>query len=108
MLLTRRSTRFAAVLAAGSLSVGAVAAPAASAQPPLITGGLVNVTITDVDLLNNVVVTALNGVTLQVAAQVCGVSVNVLAADLGPDGFAVCDVDQDSDSTTTTTVTQRR
>ena len=96
-----------ATCAAGTLALsGAAAVPAQAA--PVITGGLVNVTITDVDLLNNVVVTALNGVTLQVAAEICGVSVNVLAADLAPDGFAVCDVDQDSDSTTTTTVTQRR
>jgi hypothetical protein len=93
----------ASAIAAGGLFVGA---PAQAA--PVITGGLVNVTITDVDLLNNVAVTALNGVTLQVAAEVCGVAVNVLAADLGPDGFAVCNIEQDSDSTTTTTVTQRR
>jgi ABC-type proline/glycine betaine transport system substrate-binding protein len=97
------------VAAAGAIAAGSlfVASPAQAAAP-VITGGLVNVTITDVDLLNNVDVTALNGVTLQVAAEVCGVTVDALAADLGPDGFAVCNVVQDSDSTTTTTVTQRR
>lgn len=95
----------ATVFAGGIVLVGATA-PAQAA--PVVTGGLVNVTITDVDLLNNVAVTALNGVTLQVAANVCGVAVNVLAADLGPDGEAVCNITQDSDSTTTTTVTQRR
>jgi hypothetical protein len=103
----RRS--IATVSAAGALATGSLfLASPAQAAPPIITGGLVNVTITDVDLLNNVNVTALNGVTLQVAAEVCGVSLNVLATDLAPDGFAVCDIDQDSDSTTTTTVTQRR
>ena len=101
-------TRAAAIGATGVMTLSGLAVAAPAQAAPVITGGLVNVTITDVDLLNNVAVTALNGVTLQVAAQVCGVSVNVLAADLAPDGFAVCDVDQDSDSTTTTTVTQRR
>ena len=103
----RRS--IATVGAAGALAAGSMflAAPAQAAAP-VVTGGLVNVTITDVDLLNNVDVTALNGVTLQVAAEVCGVSLNVLATDLAPDGYAVCDITQDADSTTTTTVTQRR
>ena len=56
-----------------------VGAPVASAQP-VITGGLVNLTITDV--LNN------NDVTVQVpvtaAAAVCGVQVGVISA-LGQD-----------------------
>ena len=106
----RRS--IASVGAAGALATGSLFLASPAQAAPVITGGLVNVTITDVDLLNNnnVVVTALNGVTLQVAAQVCGVSVNVLAVDLGPDGTATCNIVQDSDSTTTTTttVTQRR
>ena len=88
--------------AAGIMTVGLGVAPASAA--PVVTGGLVNVTVTDV--LNDNVVTALNGVTLQVAAQVCGVSVSVLAADLAPDGIAVCDTDMASN--TETTVTQRR
>ena len=93
---------------AGALATGSLMLASPAQAAPVITGGLVNVTVTDVDLLNNVAVTALNGVTLQVAAEVCGVTVNALAADLGPDGYAVCSVVQDSDSTTTTTVTQRR
>jgi hypothetical protein len=90
-------TRAAAIGATGVMTLSGLAVAAPAQAAPVITGGLVNVTVT-----------ALNGVTLQVAAQVCGVSVLVLATDLAPDGFAVCDVDQDSDSTTTTTVTQRR
>ena len=73
MLLTRRTTRFAAVLAAGSLSVGAVAAPAASAQPRQ--DGLVNVAVGDVAILNDVNV----GVAAVVAAQICGVNVGPVA-----------------------------
>lgn len=95
-----------ATVVAGLVLAGGAIAPAQAA--PVVTGGLVNVTVTDVDLLNNVSVTALNGVTLKVAAEICGVTVNALATDLGPDGEAVCDITQDSDSTTTTTVTQRR
>ena len=95
--------------AAGAMTLAGfgVAPPAQAA--PVITGGLVNVTITDVNLLNenDVVVTALNGVTLAVAANVCGVAVGVLATDL-QDGDATCRVVQDADSTATTTVTQRR
>ena len=63
----------ASVFATGLLAVGA-AAPA-SAQPPVITGGLVNITI--VDVLND------NQINVQVpigiAANVCGVQANVLA-----------------------------
>nr|WP_294691494.1 hypothetical protein [uncultured Friedmanniella sp.] len=90
-----------AALAAGGL------APASAA--PVFTGGLVNVTIVDVLDIDDTIVSveALNNVTLQVAAQVCGVAVGVLAVDLA-DGTAVCNVTQDSDSTKTTTVTQRR
>jgi len=73
-----RSTkaRAAAVLTAGALSVGAVAAPAATAAP-LVTGGLVNITVTDVLNGNQVNVQ----VPIGVAANVCGVDIdaNVLA-----------------------------
>jgi hypothetical protein len=101
--ITRRA--IATVFAGGVIVAGATA-PAQAA--PVITGGLVNVTIVDVLNDNNISVVALNGLTLQAAAQVCGVKVNVLAVDLGPDGTAVCSVTQDSDSTTTITVDQRR
>ena len=98
----------AAFTSAAALSITGVAVATPAQAAPVITGGLVNVTITDVDLLNNVAVTALNGVTLAVAANVCGTTVNALAVDLGPDGEATCSIVQDADSTTTTTVTQRR
>ncbi len=69
---------FATLIAVCSIGVG-VGAPIASAQP-VITGGLVNLTITNV--LNN------NTVTVQVpvtaAAAVCGVQVGVISA-LGQD-----------------------
>ena len=73
-LLSRPKRVLAGVLAAGALATGA-GIPAASAQP-VITGGLVNLTITNV--LND------NTVTVQVpvtaAAAVCGVQVGVISA----------------------------
>ena len=57
-----------------SLGVGAAAIPQASAQP-VVTGGLVNITVTDVLSHNNVQVQ----VPIDVAAQLCGVNVNVLS-----------------------------
>ena len=63
----------ASLFATGLLTVGA-AAPA-SAQPPVVTGGLVNITI--VDILNNNEVNV--QVPIGVAANVCGVQANVLA-----------------------------
>jgi hypothetical protein len=63
----------ASLFATGLLAVGAVAP--ASAQPPVVTGGLVNITI--VDVLNNNEVNV--QVPIGVAANVCGVQANVLA-----------------------------
>jgi hypothetical protein len=63
----------ATVFATALLSAGA-AAPA-SAQPPVITGGLVNITIVDVLNDNQINVQ----VPIGVAANVCGVQANVLA-----------------------------
>src|SRR5688500_16895772 len=88
------------LFAGAALTAGALA-PASAA--PVITGGLVNVTV--VDVLSGNTVQALNGVTLQVAAAVCGVWVQALVVDLGPDGIVS---DCDNSQTTTTTVTQRR
>jgi hypothetical protein len=65
----------AGLLMAGTASV--MAAPPASAQP-VITGGLVNVTVADNEILNDVNL----GVALGVAANVCDVNVNVLARQL--------------------------
>jgi hypothetical protein len=60
-------------LASGVMAAG-VALPTASAQP-VITGGLVNITVFDV--LNNTDVNV--QVPIGVAANVCGVQANVLA-----------------------------
>ena len=73
----------------GALAVGAVA-PTASAQP-VITGGLVNITV--VDVLNNNTVTLDRTVNvalaLGIAANVCDVTVGVLARQLHT-GSATC------------------
>ena len=70
---------------AGALAVPASAASAA----PVFTGGLVNVTI--VDVLSGNQVTA--QVPITVAANICDVTVAVLATDLR-DGTADCSNDQ--------------
>lgn len=82
-----RLVKRAAVAAtfAGALVVPASAASAA----PVITGGLVNVTI--VDVLSGNQVTA--QVPITVAANICDVTVAVLAQDLR-DGGADCSNDQ--------------
>jgi hypothetical protein len=74
-----------AATVAGGLAVPATAASAA----PVITGGLVNVTI--VDVLSGNQVTA--QVPITVAANICDVTVAVLTADL-QDGSADCSNDQ--------------
>lgn len=92
----------AALTAAAALSVSGVAMATSASAAPIITGGLVNVTVTDVltgDILSN------NTVPITVAAQVCGVTVQALAVLLGPSG-TIADCDQSV--TTITTVTQRR
>jgi hypothetical protein len=85
-----------AAMIAGALAVPAVPAMAA---PPIVTGGLVNVTI--VDVLSGNQVTA--QVPLTVAANICNVTVGVLAEDLGRDGTADC-----SNATQTITVSRQR
>ncbi len=86
-----------AALAAGSL------APASAA--PVVTGGLVNVTVVDAVDVNNTQIQVLNGVTVAAAAVICGINVQALVVDLGPDGFVSdCNANQDI----TTTVTQAR
>ena len=80
-LIRSRKSRVSAVLATAAISMGLVAAPAAQAQP-VITGGIVNVTVVDVidgDVLSNNNVGV--GVAAGIAANVCGVDVN--AAVLG-------------------------
>ena len=70
----------AATFASGLMAVG-IAAPTASAQP-IFTGGLVNVTITNV--LNNNTVTVPIGVAANIAANVCvgDLQVGVLASQI--------------------------
>ncbi len=71
---------------AGIAMAGALAVPAASASAaPVVTGGLVNVTIVDV-LSGNQVTTQ---VPITVAANICDVTVAVLAQDLS-DGPVDC------------------
>ncbi len=74
-------TSIATVGVAGSLALGVAAAAPAQASP-LITGGLVNVTLTNV-LNNNQVQVA---VPIQAAAAICGVEVNILSTALAPTG----------------------
>jgi hypothetical protein len=89
----------------------AFAAPStAEAQGPIVTGGLVNVTIVDLvdagNILsdNNVGI----GAALAIAANVCDVSVIVLAADLTDDGEATCTSENDEQQVTLTQLTGRR
>ena len=88
------------MLAAAAL---AMTAPAA-AQNVDLSGGLVDVTIQDVNVLNNSLnqnqIEILNNnniavpvnvqVPIGIAANVCGIAANVLAADLKQDGKAEC------------------
>ena len=80
----------ATLFATGVLALGATASTA-SAQP-IITGGLVNITVTNV--LNNVTITLDRVVNVaaavQIAANVCDVPVTVLASDFTQTGSATC------------------
>jgi hypothetical protein len=87
-----------------AVAVGTVA-PAASAQP-VITGGLVNVTVTNV-LNDNTVVVTLDrvvtvGAALNIAANVCDVTVGVLAQQLNA-GDTTC---SNADQTATALISQ--
>jgi hypothetical protein len=89
----RKTKKMVASLFATMLLAVGVAAPTASAQP-VITGGLVNVTVFDVidgDVLSNNNVNL--GVGLNLAANVCDVNVNVLAVQLR-NGGATCETDE--------------
>lgn len=78
-----------AIVAATFAGALIVPSHAASAAPPVVTGGLINVTIVDVLSGNQVTVQ----VPVSVAANICDVSVAVLAQDLS-DGAATCSNDQ--------------
>ena len=81
-----------AALCAGGLSIGLAAVT--EAQPPVVIGGgLVNVQIVDVidDVTVNVEdINVTVGVAANIAANICGVAVGVIAQDL-QDGTATCD-----------------
>ncbi len=69
--------RFLATTFAGaaiSIGVGAAAAVPSASADPVVTGGLVNITVVDVASHNNVQL----AVPIEVAVNVCGVDVNVL------------------------------
>ena len=74
-----------AMLVTSALLLAGLAAPAATAQP-ITQGGLVNVVVGDVTILENVNV----GLALTVAAALCDVNVNVLAMQLRT-GDTTCD-----------------
>jgi hypothetical protein len=77
-----RTKKLGASLFASALLFAGLAAPAAAQQT-----GLVNVEIRNV--LNDNTVNVV--VPINVAANICGVSVDVLSADLAPDNIATCD-----------------
>lgn len=84
----------ASVLSAVAVGSTVATAPSANAAP-LVTGGVVNVTVTDVVDDVTVVVQDINvalGAALGVAANVCDVNVNVLAEQLR-EGGATCTSD---------------
>ena len=93
-LIRSRKTRVSAILASAAVSLGMVAGPAAAQNTQ---NGLVNVVA-----LNGTDIAV--GVTIPVAANVCGVSVNALAADFQQDGRTNCD----SQSNGELTITQNR
>jgi hypothetical protein len=77
----------ATVVATGALSFGAAPVLAAPQGGPVVTGGLVNVTIVDaVDINHNTV-----QLPIAVAANVCDVNIAVLVAELDDPGGATCD-----------------
>lgn len=83
--------RIMATLAASALC--AVGFTGTASAAPVVTGGLVNVTITN--LLTGAEVLSRNdvrvGAALNVAANVCGVTVNALATQLGTGAPVTCD-----------------
>lgn len=81
----------AAVTCAAGLTLGGVAVAAPASAQPLVTGGLVNVTVSDIetgDILSENQVSL--GAALGIAANICDVNVNVLAQQLR-DGGATCE-----------------
>lgn len=90
---------------AGLLTAGTLGLAAPAQAAPVITGGLVNVTITEVDLLNDSVnnntVQVGVGAALALAANVCDVNVNVLARQFRNGGATCTNTVDDVRSTVT-------
>ena len=86
----RRS--LATVGAAGALALTSLAVGTPAQAAPVLTGGLVNVTIVDAVDISRVTVQ----LPIAVAANVCDVTVQVLVADLADDGTANCTATADS------------
>jgi hypothetical protein len=80
----------ASLFATGLLAVG-VAAPSASAQP-VVTGGLINVTLVDVLSHDEIAVQ----VPVGIAANVCDVNAAVLLAAVRDTGSATCNATAES------------
>ena len=88
---------FQAALFAGVLAVPMAAVPAAQ-QPVVIGGGLLNVQIGSIQVIDDVEVrnvlnnlTVSIGVAANIAANVCGVNVGVLASDLARGADFACE-----------------
>ena len=84
-------TRVAALCGTAALSIGVVAAPAAQAAP-VVTGGLVNVTIVDAVDIDRTTVQ----LPVSVAANVCDVNAAILLAAIEDTGSADCDANAGS------------
>ena len=94
---------------AAAILAGAIVAPAlpalgspASAAGPLFTGGIVNVTVTNVanNLLRDANVGL--GVAAGVAANVCDLNVAAVIADIRDDGTSTCTSDASGQTVTIT------
>lgn len=86
-----RARKLVAALFSTAVMAVTVAAPA-SAHPPLVTGGLINVTLMDVLNNNNVSVQ----VPVGIAANVCDVNAAVLLAAVRDTGSATCEATAES------------
>ena len=80
-----RSHKIAVTAATAALSLGALAAPAAAAPNSIAQDGLVNLALTDTTIQ----------VPIALAANICGVAVNVLAAT-NVTGPVACDAGADA------------
>ena len=88
-MLRSKKSRILTVLAAAALSIGLAVPAAATPSPPLDDDALV-----EINLLNGNTVQ----VPIAVAANLCGVDLDVFAVDLGNDGAATCTADADGEA----------